>query len=302
MRGYVYILSNRAMPGLVKIGFTTRTLHERIGELSSTGVPARFELEFYCEVDQAAYFERETHRKLRHYRFEKEFFKCTIANAVEAVKHVASNGRHIIYDSGGPSAQAYLTEHEKYEIARIAEYNRRQAELLEQQRRQMAEQRRIAAESLAAQIQSLGVRFNQIAPKAEEAIRRHCSLGKNEGIKTIALFALALTGVGVLLFDKVSPPCYIDGENVARKMSPEEKQHMIDLHVIVQELVKLNKFNDIASGFYNRKRTIDENYLITREGEGHKYYLSDLSVGVLSGLGQTAHSPNTLNGGRDDLA
>jgi hypothetical protein len=39
MRGYLYILSNNAMPNLFKIGFTTRTITERIRELSSTGVP-----------------------------------------------------------------------------------------------------------------------------------------------------------------------------------------------------------------------------------------------------------------------
>jgi hypothetical protein len=30
MRGYVYILSNRAMPGLLKVGYTTRTLSEQL--------------------------------------------------------------------------------------------------------------------------------------------------------------------------------------------------------------------------------------------------------------------------------
>jgi T5orf172 domain len=46
MRGYLYILSNSAMPNLFKIGFTTRTIKERIQELPSTGVPGVFEVDF----------------------------------------------------------------------------------------------------------------------------------------------------------------------------------------------------------------------------------------------------------------
>jgi hypothetical protein len=44
--GYVYLLSNPAMPGLVKIGQTTRTVKERVAELSAhTGVAAPFVIE-----------------------------------------------------------------------------------------------------------------------------------------------------------------------------------------------------------------------------------------------------------------
>jgi hypothetical protein len=44
--GYVYILSNPAMPGLLKIGCTDRSIEERTKELNSaTGVPTPFEVE-----------------------------------------------------------------------------------------------------------------------------------------------------------------------------------------------------------------------------------------------------------------
>jgi hypothetical protein len=46
IQGFVYILSNKKMPGLVKIGCTTRPVVERTAELNSmTGVPAPFVLE-----------------------------------------------------------------------------------------------------------------------------------------------------------------------------------------------------------------------------------------------------------------
>ena len=43
-KGLVYVLTNSAMPGLVKIGMTTRdSVDTRMKELYSTGVPVPFE-------------------------------------------------------------------------------------------------------------------------------------------------------------------------------------------------------------------------------------------------------------------
>lgn len=45
--GIVYVLKNPAMPGLVKIGITTRAeVHIRMTELYTTGVPLPFECSF----------------------------------------------------------------------------------------------------------------------------------------------------------------------------------------------------------------------------------------------------------------
>jgi hypothetical protein len=44
--GYIYILSNPAMQGLLKIGVTSRDVRERVTQLSAaTGVPKPFEIE-----------------------------------------------------------------------------------------------------------------------------------------------------------------------------------------------------------------------------------------------------------------
>ena len=48
MEGYVYVLINPSMEGLVKIGMTTSTPEERVTELSSaTGVPSKFILVYH---------------------------------------------------------------------------------------------------------------------------------------------------------------------------------------------------------------------------------------------------------------
>lgn len=60
----VYILSNAAMPRLVKIGHTTKSLSDRIGQLSAlTAVPMPFELEawFPCEPRLARRYEQALH-------------------------------------------------------------------------------------------------------------------------------------------------------------------------------------------------------------------------------------------------
>lgn len=69
MSGFVYLLTNRSMPGLVKIGHTTRASGDRIAELSkATGVPTPFELVFDQFVADSAQAERLIHESLAAYR------------------------------------------------------------------------------------------------------------------------------------------------------------------------------------------------------------------------------------------
>lgn len=42
-KGFVYVLSNPAMPGLVKIGQTTNEITSRMNELNTTSVPSQFD-------------------------------------------------------------------------------------------------------------------------------------------------------------------------------------------------------------------------------------------------------------------
>ena len=63
--GLIYVLTNDCMPGLVKIGQTTRTdLGRRMRELYSTGVPVKFESAASCKVplDKLDMVEQALHR------------------------------------------------------------------------------------------------------------------------------------------------------------------------------------------------------------------------------------------------
>jgi hypothetical protein len=90
MEGYVYVLTNPAMPGLVKIGRTTRLSDDRVAELSAaTGVPAAFEVFFELKVEDCEAAERAAHAELSACRFrgEREFFRLAPDAAASALVH-----------------------------------------------------------------------------------------------------------------------------------------------------------------------------------------------------------------------
>lgn len=82
--GYIYILSNQAMPSLLKIGFTLRSVLERVNELNSaTGVPKPFEIEYYCLTAEVEDVEKEIHSVFATNRIDgKEFFKIELHTAI----------------------------------------------------------------------------------------------------------------------------------------------------------------------------------------------------------------------------
>ena len=80
--GYIYCLSNDAMPGLVKIGeihTEGRTPDDRIRELYTTGVPLPFTIEFAKKVTNPAEVEARIHAFINDKRVNprREFFKVT---------------------------------------------------------------------------------------------------------------------------------------------------------------------------------------------------------------------------------
>jgi hypothetical protein len=87
--GFVYILSNPAMPGYVKIGYTMRVPDARVGELSGpTGVPQPFVLEFWCLTEEPEAAERDMHETLIPYRVtaNREFFQLSVHNAISIIE------------------------------------------------------------------------------------------------------------------------------------------------------------------------------------------------------------------------
>ena len=78
MADIVYVFTNEAMPGLIKIGLTGDSIETRLTQLSSnTGVPLPFECYFAAAVADGARLERTLHQLFAEYRINprREFFK-----------------------------------------------------------------------------------------------------------------------------------------------------------------------------------------------------------------------------------
>jgi hypothetical protein len=85
--GWLYLLTNPAMPGLVKIGMTTRSPEERAQELASTGVPMPFHVVAAWAVDDVRAAERDAHAALARYRVNdaREWFRLSVPAAIKAL-------------------------------------------------------------------------------------------------------------------------------------------------------------------------------------------------------------------------
>lgn len=86
--GYIYALTNESMPGLIKIGMTDRTVHERIKELNnSTGVPTPFLVSHFVEVHDALSAEQSLHKRFNAHRVNngREFFKVPMVDVIAAM-------------------------------------------------------------------------------------------------------------------------------------------------------------------------------------------------------------------------
>lgn len=87
----VYILTNEAMPGYVKIGKTSTSLEQRIQELSKhTGIPLPFTCFYACTVKDMTFVERQLHSAFDNYRVnpKREFFQIEPKRIVAVLKLV----------------------------------------------------------------------------------------------------------------------------------------------------------------------------------------------------------------------
>ena len=164
MEGFVYVMSNPAMPGLVKVGMTTKMPHLRAEEISShEGLPMKMRLEYYALVSATPRtVEQAVHQKLSTQRAGKEWFRCDCSVAIAAIKAVAAN----------------KVQHERFVHAERASaervHDREQA--AEALRRKAADDARAAHDSRESKIQRLLADFHRLEPLAREAFYRHTSV------------------------------------------------------------------------------------------------------------------------------
>ncbi|MFH1365919.1 MAG: GIY-YIG nuclease family protein [Patescibacteria group bacterium] len=89
MHEIIYILTNEAMPGYVKIGKTSTSFEQRIKELSaSTSIPLPFTCFYACTVKNSAFVEHQLHDAFDNNRVNprREFFQIDPERVVSALK------------------------------------------------------------------------------------------------------------------------------------------------------------------------------------------------------------------------
>jgi len=85
--GKVYILTNKSMPGLCKIGMTTK-LRQRLDSLFNTSVPYPFKVQYEIDVPDRRATESAIFRELKHCRANprREFFKVSVNDAIKVAE------------------------------------------------------------------------------------------------------------------------------------------------------------------------------------------------------------------------
>lgn len=87
-KGWIYVMTNPAMPDVIKIGKTSNDPEFRARQLRETGVPLPFEVRYSGWVSDYESVERELFRILSDYRIsgDREFFSCDVATAVDEIR------------------------------------------------------------------------------------------------------------------------------------------------------------------------------------------------------------------------
>lgn len=109
----VYVLSNEAMPNLIKIGKTQRSdLQARMSELYSTGVPFPFECLWAGEVEDCTRIESIIHNAFRDKRVnpKREFFNVAPDQVIPLLKELSTNELTTTVEE---ALSANVTEEEK---------------------------------------------------------------------------------------------------------------------------------------------------------------------------------------------
>ena len=88
---WVYILSNPAIPEMVKIGYTAKDPFERAHQISrGTGIPLGFEVEWAYKCFKGERIEQEVHKHFKKQRVntQKEFFRVSLEEAKQVIEQI----------------------------------------------------------------------------------------------------------------------------------------------------------------------------------------------------------------------
>ncbi|MHB8088851.1 MAG: GIY-YIG nuclease family protein [Anaerolineaceae bacterium] len=126
VRGWIYVITNKAMPGLVKIGYSTKDPFLRAKEFDGTGTPHPYNVIYDALVLEPREIEQKVHSILKDKREGKEWFRCSIKDSIKAIRS-ASIDRQIIETTDhqiiGLMNQEIIETSEKEKTGRFVVYD-----------------------------------------------------------------------------------------------------------------------------------------------------------------------------------
>lgn len=96
---YVYVLVNKSMPGMVKIGMTTTNPIKRAREISrATGVPTPWIPVWWLNCYASGILEKRVHEYLSQYRVSKdrEMFEVTSTTAQQVIEELGKDFTNVL--------------------------------------------------------------------------------------------------------------------------------------------------------------------------------------------------------------
>ena len=96
---YVYILVNRSIPNMVKIGMTTRSVDERAREINkATGVPTPWVPVYSFRCYASWILEQRVHERLAPYRInvDREMFSVTSTTAQQVIEDLGKDFTNVL--------------------------------------------------------------------------------------------------------------------------------------------------------------------------------------------------------------
>ena len=100
-QGWVYVVTNPSLPELVKVGYTTRPdVDARLREFDQAGLPYPYEVAYKLWVVEPRQLEKRVHQFLTIERENKEWFRCSVERAQEAIDHLAPVHTELLQEPG----------------------------------------------------------------------------------------------------------------------------------------------------------------------------------------------------------
>jgi len=125
-KGFVYVLSTKAIPDLLKIGFSLKHPAIRAQELSGSGMPHPYRVEYCAFLNNPYETEQAIHGALAHKHEAKEFFRISAEEAILAISTVIrGTGHEILYEEGDLKARSLEKKQAEEKALALAEERRK---------------------------------------------------------------------------------------------------------------------------------------------------------------------------------